>query len=576
MPPPGYVAGTKSAEAPPSPAAPAPAPVHPADERQRERRAGKPTPAPAPDPGAAAKQAAKAAQDAKEAAMRAAMAPMAAKLDKIAAQRRASNRRSRSREAKERKPSPARAPAAAAATAATSLGSWGQRLAAALACLLLGAELLRLATEPPAGTVLPGLPDPVGELLPLSHGATHYRLLPPRTEARATAMNTTTPSDTSQPLVVCIHGAATYSYIWEPLAEKLRLEGVFVLSYDLWGHGHSDAPDAVFDTALYVSQLAQLLGALGLLGSGLGEQGLVLIGVQSGSVVARQFAALHPHLTLGVVALEAEGLGELGDELGWEKMLAQGGAAHSAAVAGVLRHEAPLSSFLARWLPRGLGRPLLGLSLGRELHHWHGRCHHKGRLAATAASAAAEGGDGYSKWVAMARRQFGRPAFTRASLGWLSSVGTPQALIASQELERMSDGSGLRGERLGRLGRHERQARARDGADTAGSDEPAVLRWGRPGQCAEAALREESIEVSATVVRWMGAQRREARARRARAAGAEAEEGAAEGPQLVWLRNALEELGEELEVCAGELEVQRDRAGRAERKLASGGQYGRE
>ena len=111
------------------------------------------------------------------------------------------------------------------------------------ACLILMLELLVVSSLD--GVVLPGLPDPPGELITLSHGKTHYQLHAPR-PASATRRgsagdaNASTAAALQAPVVVCIHGVATYSYVWEPLLERLSSERVFVLTYDLWGHGHSD------------------------------------------------------------------------------------------------------------------------------------------------------------------------------------------------------------------------------------------------------------------------------------------------------------------------------------------------
>ena len=209
-----------------------------------------------------------------------------------------------------------------------------------LACLVLAVELL--VAEPLDGIVLPGLPDPPGELITLSHGKTHYRLQVPRASStsRRSSVNDPTTSAVGSvqlPVVVCIHGVATYSYVWDPLLERLRSEGAFVLTYDLWGHGHSDGPDAVYDTALYTSQLAQLLAGLGLFsGSGDGSDtaaSLVLVGVQYGAVIARQFAVLHPHLVAGLMLLESNTVAALAGDttndpnstgVGWQALVQRG------------------------------------------------------------------------------------------------------------------------------------------------------------------------------------------------------------------------------------------------------------
>ena len=182
----------------------------------------------------------------------------------------------------------------------------------------------------------------------------------------------------------------------------------------------------MYDTALYISQLAQLLAGLGLLGgSGDGADAppsLVLVGVQYGAVIARQFAVLHPHLVAGVMLLESNDVAVLagdatdGDSpgVGWQALVQRGGVGHAAAVADELRAGMPWSALATKkWMPQSIGRAMLALSLGRELNHWLARCHQKGRaeeaarVAATASlkstpRAAVGEGTRYAKWVAMA------------------------------------------------------------------------------------------------------------------------------------------------------------------------------
>lgn len=274
-------------------------------------------------------------------AVKAAMQPLQAKLDKMSKQRQA-RARSRSRdtskqEGRSRSRSRSREPPSKHGTEVLNkLGRAVQLVVTTLVCLILFVELLN--PEQFDGVVLPGLPNPPGELITLSHGKTHYRLHAPRASATirrksANDADVSTEETLPLPVVVCIHGVATYSYVWDPLLERLHSDGAFVLTYDLWGHGHSDGPDAVYDTALYLSQLTQLLASLGLLGgSGDGHDAppsLVLVGVQYGAVIARQFAAINPHLVAGVMLLESTGAARLADDatkdgMGWHSLVKNG------------------------------------------------------------------------------------------------------------------------------------------------------------------------------------------------------------------------------------------------------------
>lgn len=221
------------------------------------------------------------------------------------------------------------------------LGRAVQLVFVALACLVFAVELL--VAEPHDGVVLSGLSEPPGELITLSHGKTHYRLHAPRPSSTTRSSSSMDGANNSAvgalqpPVVVCIHGVATYSYVWDPLLERLRSEGAFVLTYDLWGHGHSDGPDAVYDTALYTGQLAQLLASLGLFGGSRdgsdAAPSLVLVGVQYGAVIARQFAVLHPHLVAGLMLLESNTVAALAGDttddghstgVGWQALVQRG------------------------------------------------------------------------------------------------------------------------------------------------------------------------------------------------------------------------------------------------------------
>ena len=87
----------------------------------------------------------------------------------------------------------------------------------------------------------PGLPDPAGRLVELSYGLTHYNLrIPPATARRS--FNATAAADATEhggdetqeptsshaaavppPLIVCVHGSATYSYVFDDLATRCAL-----------------------------------------------------------------------------------------------------------------------------------------------------------------------------------------------------------------------------------------------------------------------------------------------------------------------------------------------------------------
>jgi pimeloyl-ACP methyl ester carboxylesterase len=125
-----------------------------------------------------------------------------------------------------------------------------------------------------------------GSYAKLTEGTVHYQLSgPPGGE-----------------LVVLIHGFSVPSYVWEATVPALTGEGYRVLSYDLWGRGWSDRPDAAYNLALFTAQLEQLWQLLEL------EGPAHLIGLSMGGPIAARYAADHPDriLTVSLIAPEAE------------------------------------------------------------------------------------------------------------------------------------------------------------------------------------------------------------------------------------------------------------------------------
>jgi alpha/beta hydrolase fold len=90
----------------------------------------------------------------------------------------------------------------------------------------------------------------LGQLASIPGGRTYYQLQ----------------GKQSDDLVVLVHGFSsqsevTYGFLVQPLLDA----SYHVLSYDLWGRGHSDAPlNAAYDSKLFTHQLLDLLEHLGL------------------------------------------------------------------------------------------------------------------------------------------------------------------------------------------------------------------------------------------------------------------------------------------------------------------------
>ena len=126
-----------------------------------------------------------------------------------------------------------------------------------------------------------------GDFVELSRGLTYY-------EWRGPARG---------PVVVCVHGLTTPSYVWTPVAVALTALGVRVLTYDLYGRGLSDRPRGRQDRAFFVTQLDELLTALEI------TRGVTLMGYSMGGAIATAFAQDKPARVDRLVLIAPVGLG---------------------------------------------------------------------------------------------------------------------------------------------------------------------------------------------------------------------------------------------------------------------------
>lgn len=125
-----------------------------------------------------------------------------------------------------------------------------------------------------------------GQFAELGQGVTHYQLSGP----------------VEGPLVVCVHGLTTPSFVWAPLAKGLTALGFRVLVYDLYGRGFSDRPEGLHDKVFFNQQLDDLLIHLDI------EDSFHLIGYSMGGAVAAGFAAAHPARVRRLVLLASAGM----------------------------------------------------------------------------------------------------------------------------------------------------------------------------------------------------------------------------------------------------------------------------
>jgi len=124
-----------------------------------------------------------------------------------------------------------------------------------------------------------------GDLVPLTMGTTHVTRYGPE----------------DGPVLVCIHGLSTPSYVWEPLIPYLTELGYRVITYDHYGRGHSDRVMGRQNAAFFLRHLDQLLEAEGVTGR------FTLMGYSMGGAIASAYAARSPDRVLALILLASAG-----------------------------------------------------------------------------------------------------------------------------------------------------------------------------------------------------------------------------------------------------------------------------
>ena len=125
-----------------------------------------------------------------------------------------------------------------------------------------------------------------GDLVPLRMGTTHVTRHGPE----------------DGPVMVCIHGLSTPSYVFDPLLPYLTDMGNRVITYDHFGRGHSDRVMGRQNAGFFLRHLDQLLEAEGITGK------VTLMGYSMGGAIASAFAARSPERVEALVLLAPAGL----------------------------------------------------------------------------------------------------------------------------------------------------------------------------------------------------------------------------------------------------------------------------
>ncbi len=101
--------------------------------------------------------------------------------------------------------------------------------------------------------------------------------------------------------VVLVHGLSTPKFVWDASAKALAAAGYRVLSFDHFGRGFSDRPDVIYNEALYVRELLELLNSQNI------TQPVTLIGYSMGGGNVVSFAALYPKRVKQLVLIAPAG-----------------------------------------------------------------------------------------------------------------------------------------------------------------------------------------------------------------------------------------------------------------------------
>lgn len=104
------------------------------------------------------------------------------------------------------------------------------------------------------------------------------------------------------PVLICIHGLTTPSFVWLGMLRGLTALGFRVLTYDLYGRGFSHRPSGRQDAAFFLRQLNDLLTQQEVRGP------VTLMGYSMGGAIATAFAAAHPDRVRQLVLLAPAGM----------------------------------------------------------------------------------------------------------------------------------------------------------------------------------------------------------------------------------------------------------------------------
>ena len=153
-----------------------------------------------------------------------------------------------------------------------------------LAAVIAIPLVIELTREPMSDKARTGA---TGQFAQLSQGITYYEWCgPPR-----------------GPIVVCVHGLTTPSFVWNGLSKGLALMGYRVLTYDLYGRGYSDRPSGKQNREFFLRQLNDLLAYEAVQGK------FSIVGYSMGGAIVTHFTANYPDRIQQMILLAPAGMG---------------------------------------------------------------------------------------------------------------------------------------------------------------------------------------------------------------------------------------------------------------------------
>lgn len=126
-----------------------------------------------------------------------------------------------------------------------------------------------------------------GNFIQLSGGTTHYQL---KGQAQGE-------------VIVLVPGATLPMWVWNGLDKRLAAAGYYVLTYDMFGRGYSDRPDAVYDIDFHYQQLRELIDKT------VPNRKVHLVNLALGALFSSEYVIRHPDKVSSLITIGPDGFG---------------------------------------------------------------------------------------------------------------------------------------------------------------------------------------------------------------------------------------------------------------------------